>query len=135
MRPPVTPKSPAAGQARALPLAVEADQAMAQTARELGVPAHTRPTWSGTSHRAERPALPDRTPGAPSRLPTAASVAGGGSWRARAVVTPRGSPAPPGRPRKARRRSQPPAPALVRPGVAPTARAAARRGGPRTAGG
>src|SRR5262245_11099601 len=39
---------------RAVTLAVDSDQSMAQTARDLGMHEHTLPTWIGTYHRAER---------------------------------------------------------------------------------
>src|SRR5262245_24179115 len=54
MRQPPTRNYPAALKERAGTLAVAADQPMAQTARALGVPANTLPTWSGPYHRAER---------------------------------------------------------------------------------
>ena len=47
-------KYPAALKARAVQLAVESDQAIAQTARDLGVNEHTLHTWSGTYHRPAR---------------------------------------------------------------------------------
>jgi transposase len=39
---------------RAVKLAVESDQPIAQTARDLGVNENTLHTWSGTYHRVER---------------------------------------------------------------------------------
>jgi transposase len=45
---------PAACKERAVQLAVETDQPMAQTARDLGVHEKTWHTWIGKSHRAER---------------------------------------------------------------------------------
>ena len=47
-------KYPAAFKERAVKLAVEAEQPIAQTARDLGVNANTFHTWSGTYHRTER---------------------------------------------------------------------------------
>jgi transposase len=47
-------KYSAAFKERAVKLAVETEQPMAQTARDLGVNEHTLPTWIGTYHRAER---------------------------------------------------------------------------------
>jgi transposase len=54
MSQPTTRKYPAALKARAVTLAVESDQPIAQTARDLGVTENTLPTWLGNSHRAER---------------------------------------------------------------------------------
>ena len=48
MSQPATQQYPAAFKERAVTLAVESDQAIAQTARDLGVHANTLPTWSGT---------------------------------------------------------------------------------------
>ena len=45
---------PAECKERAVPLAVESDHAMAQTARDLGGNDNTWHTWIGTYHRAER---------------------------------------------------------------------------------
>jgi transposase len=45
---------PAEFKERAVKLAVESDQSMAQTARDLGVNANTLQTWVGTYHRTER---------------------------------------------------------------------------------
>jgi transposase len=45
---------PAAFKERAVQLAVESDQPITQTARDLGVNANTWHTWIGTYHRAER---------------------------------------------------------------------------------
>ena len=55
MRQPLMKQYPAACKARAVQLAVEAAQAMAQPARDLGVHANTGPTWLGHYHRTERP--------------------------------------------------------------------------------
>ena len=55
MSPPVMQGYPAECKARAVTLAVESEQPMAQTARDLGVNANTLHTWSGNYHRAERP--------------------------------------------------------------------------------
>lgn len=46
--------SPAAFKERAVKLAVESDQPIAQTARDLGVNENTLHTWIGTYHRVER---------------------------------------------------------------------------------
>lgn len=54
MSQPPTKKYPAAFKERAVKLAVESDQPIAQTARDLGVNEHTLHTWSGKYHRAER---------------------------------------------------------------------------------
>ena len=43
---------PAAFKERAVTLAVESEQSMAQTARDLGVHENTLHTWSGKYHRA-----------------------------------------------------------------------------------
>jgi len=51
---PTMRKYPAACKERAVNLAVESDHPMAQTARDLGVHAHTFPPWIGTYHRAGR---------------------------------------------------------------------------------
>ena len=51
---PTTRKYPAAFKERAVKLAVESEQPIAQTARALGVKEHTLPTWIGTYHRTER---------------------------------------------------------------------------------
>ncbi len=48
MRQPPTRKYPAACKERAVTLVVESDQAIAQTARDLGVHEHTLHTWIGT---------------------------------------------------------------------------------------
>jgi transposase len=45
---------PAAFKSRAVKLAVESDQPIAQTARDLGGNEHTLHTWMGTYHRVER---------------------------------------------------------------------------------
>jgi transposase len=55
MSQPTTRKYPAELKARAVKLAVAADQPIAQTAGDLGVNEHTRHTWSGKYHRAARP--------------------------------------------------------------------------------
>jgi transposase len=47
-------KYPAAFKERAVKLAVESDQPMAQTARDLGVHENTLHTWIGKYHRPER---------------------------------------------------------------------------------
>ena len=47
-------KYPAAFKEHAVTLAVDSDQPMAQTARDLGVHEHTLPTWIGQYHRTER---------------------------------------------------------------------------------
>jgi transposase len=47
-------KYPAEFKERAVKLAVESDQPIAQTARDLGVNENTLHTWSGKYHRAER---------------------------------------------------------------------------------
>jgi transposase len=54
MSPPPTRKYPAEFQERAVKLAVESAQPIAQTARELGVKENTLHTWIGKYHRAER---------------------------------------------------------------------------------
>src|SRR5262245_27458694 len=54
MSQPTTKKYPAEFKARAVQLAVESAQSIAQTARALGVNANTLHTWIGTYHRAER---------------------------------------------------------------------------------
>jgi transposase len=48
-------KYPAAFKERVVKLAVESDQPMAQTARDLEVNANTFHTWIGQYHRVERP--------------------------------------------------------------------------------
>jgi len=50
----MTKKYPAAFKERAVTLAVESDQPMAQTARDLGGNENTLPTWMGQYHRVER---------------------------------------------------------------------------------
>jgi transposase len=52
--PPTTRKYPAEFKERAVKLAVESDQPIAQTACDLGVNENTLHTWSGKYHRAER---------------------------------------------------------------------------------
>jgi transposase len=47
-------KYPAEFKERAVKLAVETEQPIAQTARDLGVNENTLHTWIGTYHRAER---------------------------------------------------------------------------------
>jgi transposase len=47
-------KYPAAFKERAVKLAVDSDQPMAQTARDLGVNENTLHTWIGKYHRTER---------------------------------------------------------------------------------
>jgi transposase len=54
MSQPVTKKYPAAFKERAVKLAVESEQSIAQTARDLGVNENTLQTWIGKYHRAER---------------------------------------------------------------------------------
>ena len=54
MSQPTVKKYPAACKERAVKLAVEADQPMAQTARDLGVNENTLHTWIGKYHRVER---------------------------------------------------------------------------------
>jgi transposase len=49
-----TRKYPAECQERAVKLAVESDQSIAQTARDLGVNENTLHTWIGKYHRAAR---------------------------------------------------------------------------------
>ena len=54
MSQPTTKKYPAEFKERAVKLAVESDQSIAQTARDLGVNENTLHTWIGKYHRAER---------------------------------------------------------------------------------
>ena len=54
MSQPMTKKYSAAFKERAVKLAVESDQPIAQTARDLGVNENTLHTWIGKYHRAER---------------------------------------------------------------------------------
>ena len=54
MSQPTMRKYPVELKERAVKLAVEADQPIAQTARDLGVNANTLHTWIGKYHRAER---------------------------------------------------------------------------------
>ena len=54
MSQPAAKKYPAAFKERAVKLAVESDQAIAQTARDLGVNENTLHTWIGKYHRTER---------------------------------------------------------------------------------
>jgi transposase len=56
MSQPTTKKYPAACKERAVKLAVESEQSLAQTARDLGVHAHTWHPWLGTYHRVARQA-------------------------------------------------------------------------------
>jgi transposase len=49
-----TKRYPAEFKARAVQLAVESDQPIAQTARDLGVNENTLHTWIGKYHRTER---------------------------------------------------------------------------------
>ena len=51
---PPTKQYPAAFKERAVKLAVESDQPIAQTARDLGVNENTLHTWIGKYHRTER---------------------------------------------------------------------------------
>jgi transposase len=53
MSQPTTRKYPAEFKERAVKLAVESDQPIAQTARDLGVNENTLHTWIGKYHRAE----------------------------------------------------------------------------------
>ena len=53
MSQPTVKKYPAAFKERAVKLAVESDQPIAQTARDLGVNENTLHTWIGKYHRAE----------------------------------------------------------------------------------
>jgi len=53
-------KYPAEFQERAVKLAVETEQPIAQTARDLGVNDNTLHTWIGKYHRAERQEPPVR---------------------------------------------------------------------------
>ena len=53
MSQPMTKKYPAAFKERAVKLAVESDQPIAQTARDLGVNENTLHTWIGKYHRVE----------------------------------------------------------------------------------
>ena len=55
MSQPMTKKYPAAFKERAVKLAVESDQPIAQTARDLGVNENTLHTWIGKYHRVEHP--------------------------------------------------------------------------------
>src|SRR5215475_5849328 len=54
MSQPTTKTYPAEFKERAVKLAVESDQSIAQTARDLGVNDNTLHTWIGKDHRAER---------------------------------------------------------------------------------
>jgi transposase len=54
MSQPTTRKYPAAVKERAVKLAVESEQPIAQTAPDLGVNENTLHTWIGKYHRAER---------------------------------------------------------------------------------
>ena len=54
MNQPPPKKYPAAFKERAVKLAVESEQPIAQTARDLGVNDNTLHTWIGKYHRAER---------------------------------------------------------------------------------
>jgi transposase len=54
MSKPAAKRDPAECKERAVQLAVESDQPIAQTARDLGVNENTLHTWIGTYHRAER---------------------------------------------------------------------------------
>ena len=54
MSTPATKSYPAAFKERAVKLAVESDQPIAQTARDLGVNENTFPPWVGTYPRVER---------------------------------------------------------------------------------
>ena len=54
MSKPATKSYPAEFKERAVKLAVESDQPIAQTARDLGVNENTLQTWIGKYHRVER---------------------------------------------------------------------------------
>jgi len=54
MRKPATKSYPAELKERAVTLAVESGQPIAQTARDLGMNENTLPTWIGKDHRGER---------------------------------------------------------------------------------
>ena len=54
MRQPTAKKYPAEFKERAVKLAVESDQPIAQTARDLGINENTLHTWIGKYHRVER---------------------------------------------------------------------------------
>ena len=54
MSQPIVKKYPAEFKERAVKLAVESDQPIAQTARDLGINENTLHTWIGKYHRAER---------------------------------------------------------------------------------
>jgi transposase len=54
MSQPTTKKYPAEFKERAVKLAVESDQPIAQTARDLGINENTLHTWIGKYHRVER---------------------------------------------------------------------------------
>jgi transposase len=54
MSQPTTRKYPAEFKERAVKLAVESEQPIAQTARDLGVKENTLHTWIGQYHRTER---------------------------------------------------------------------------------
>ena len=54
MSQPMTKKYPAAFKERAVKLAVESDQPIAQAARDLGVNENPLHTWIGQYHRVER---------------------------------------------------------------------------------
>ena len=54
MSQPTVKKHPAEFKERAVKLAVESDQPIAQTARDLGVNENTLHTWIGKYHRTER---------------------------------------------------------------------------------
>ena len=56
MSQPTMKKYPAEFKARAVKLAVESDQPIAQTARDLGINENTLHTWIGKYHRVERQA-------------------------------------------------------------------------------
>jgi len=56
MSQPMVKKYPAEFKERAVKLAVESDQSIAQTARDLGVHENTLHTWIGKYHRVERQA-------------------------------------------------------------------------------
>ena len=54
MRKPAMKSYPVEFKKRAVALAIETEQTIAQTARDLGVNANTLHTWTGKYHRTER---------------------------------------------------------------------------------
>jgi transposase-like protein len=77
MSQPTTKKYSAEFKERAVKLAVESEQPIAQTARDLGVNENTLHTWIGKYHRAERqePQVHDGVPGATAGKCTVVPVA------------------------------------------------------------